>query len=102
MVKRGSYLWHKITKSRHVEPPYWRIAHMDRKKIREIYYELYYDPARRGIWRMLMDAYYHKVSEKEIMDFLIYHRGYCEDYAHDLMIETKKMWLLSGWIKVKK
>ncbi len=48
-----------------------------------------------------MKAYYHKVSEKEIIDFLIYYRGYSEEDAHDFMMDIKKEWLELGWIKVK-
>ena len=73
---------------------------MDRKKIREIYYGIV-DPDEKAIWRMLMKAYYHKVSEKEIMKYLIYYRRHSEDYAHRLIKEIREMWLRLEWIKVK-
>ena len=50
---------------------------------------------------MLMKAYYHKVGEKEIMKFLIYHRGYSDEEAYTHMMEIRREWLKQGFIKVK-
>ena len=68
--------------------------------MREIYYGMG-DSDRRALWKVMMSAYYHKMSEEEIMDFLVYHKGYSKEEARELMNEIKEEWLLFGLIKVK-
>ncbi len=73
---------------------------MSRRKECEIYYEEV-DPDRRALWKALMRVYYHKVGRKEILDFLIYHRGYSDEEAYTHMMKIRKERLKLVFIKVK-